>query len=91
MHAFGESRSQPVRVLIDQDIVDVIIGDMMFHPEDVDGFSRLVPAFLQALSRHEILQRKQMRRRSVGMRFMSIPSSSCSLCSTWLEDFHFAT
>ena len=39
MHAFGEPRSQPLRVLIDQDIVDTIIGDM-FHPEDMDGVSR---------------------------------------------------
>ena len=40
MHAFGEPRSQPLRILIDQDIVDVIIGDTMFHPEDMDGVSR---------------------------------------------------
>ena len=40
MHAFGESRSQPLRILIDQDIVNVIVGDMMFHPEDMNGVSR---------------------------------------------------
>jgi hypothetical protein len=39
MHAFA-ARTPPVRVLIDKDIVDVIIGEMMFHPEDMDGTTR---------------------------------------------------
>jgi hypothetical protein len=32
MHAFAAPRTPQLRVLIDKDIVDVIIGEMMFHP-----------------------------------------------------------
>ena len=40
MHAFGVPRSQPLHVVTVQDIVDIIISDMMFHPEDMDDVSR---------------------------------------------------
>jgi hypothetical protein len=40
MHAFAAPRTAQLRVLIDKDIVDVIIGEMIFHPEDVDGITR---------------------------------------------------
>jgi hypothetical protein len=40
MHAFAAPRIPQVSVLIDKDIVDVIIGEMMFHPEDMDGITR---------------------------------------------------
>jgi hypothetical protein len=40
MHAFAAPRTPQLRVLIDKDIVDVIIGEMMFHPEDMDGITR---------------------------------------------------
>ena len=32
LHAFSGPRSIPLRMLINKDIVDIIIGDMMFHP-----------------------------------------------------------
>jgi hypothetical protein len=37
---FAAPRAPQLRVLIDKDIVDVIIGEMMFHPEDMDGITR---------------------------------------------------
>jgi hypothetical protein len=40
MHAFAAPRTPQLRVLIDKDIVDVIIGEVTFHPEDVDGITR---------------------------------------------------
>jgi len=43
MHAFVAPRTPQVSVLIDKDIVDVIIGEMMFHPEDMDGITRARP------------------------------------------------
>jgi hypothetical protein len=43
MHAFAAPRTPQVSVLIDKDIVDVIIGEMMFHPEDMDGITRARP------------------------------------------------
>ena len=51
MHAFGVPRSQPLRVLIDQEIMDVIIGDMTFYPEDMEGVSRtcLLARFVSTL------------------------------------------
>jgi hypothetical protein len=39
MHAFSAPGTPQLRVLIDKDIVDVIIGEMMFHPEDLDGIT----------------------------------------------------
>lgn len=39
MHAFFEPCALPLRALIDKDIVDTVIGDMMFHPEDMNGTS----------------------------------------------------
>ena len=37
LHAFSGPHSIPLCTLIDKYIVDIIIGDMMFHPEDMDG------------------------------------------------------
>jgi hypothetical protein len=44
-----------LRVLIDKDIVDVIIGEMMFHPEDMDGITRarLLESFVPTLDSSE--------------------------------------
>ncbi len=39
MHAFAAPRIPQVSVLIDKDIVDVIIGEMLFHPKDMDGIT----------------------------------------------------
>ena len=74
MHAFGEPRSQPLRVLIGQDIADVIIGDMMFHPEHMDGVSRtrLLTSLVSTLDSSE----KANPRRAVGMGSMSALTSS---------------
>jgi hypothetical protein len=42
MHAFAAPCNPQLRVLIDKDIVDdVIIGEMTFHPEDMDGITRV--------------------------------------------------
>ncbi|CAK9204250.1 unnamed protein product [Sphagnum troendelagicum] len=51
MHAFVAPRTPQVSVLIDKDIVDVIIGEMMFHPEDMDGITRarLLESFVPTL------------------------------------------
>lgn len=40
-------RSRPLHVLIDENIVDVIIGEMTFHSEDMGGISwaRLLTSF----------------------------------------------
>jgi hypothetical protein len=40
MHAFAAPRTPQLCVLIDKDIVDVIIGEMTSHPEDMDGITR---------------------------------------------------
>jgi hypothetical protein len=55
MHAFAAPRTPQLRVLIDKDIVDVIIGEMMFHPEDMDGItrSRLLESFVPTLDSSE--------------------------------------
>ena len=55
MHAFVGPHSLPLRALIDKDIVDVIIGEMMFHPEDMDGVSRarLLTSFVPTLDSSE--------------------------------------
>ena len=37
LHAFSGPHRIPLCTLIDKDIVDIIIGNMMFHPEDMDG------------------------------------------------------
>ena len=51
MHAFAWPHTLPLRALIDKDIVDIIIGDMMFHPEDMVGItrSRLLASFVPTL------------------------------------------
>jgi hypothetical protein len=51
MHAFAAPRTPQVNVLIDKDIVNVIIGEMMFHPEDMDGITRarLLESFMPTL------------------------------------------
>jgi hypothetical protein len=36
MHAFAAPRTPQLVVLIDKDIFGVIIGEMMFHTEDMD-------------------------------------------------------
>jgi hypothetical protein len=55
MHAFAAPRTPQVRVLIDKDIVEVIIGEMMFHPEDMDGITRarLLESFVPILDSSE--------------------------------------
>jgi hypothetical protein len=55
MHAFAAPRTPQLRVLIDKDIVDVIIGEMMFHPEDMDGITRarLLESFVPTLDSSE--------------------------------------
>jgi hypothetical protein len=55
MHAFAASRTAQLRVLIDKDIVDVIISEMMFHPEDMDGITRarLLESFVPTLDSSE--------------------------------------
>jgi hypothetical protein len=55
MHAFAAPRTPQLRVLIDKDIVDVIIGEMMFHPEDKDGITRarLLESFVSTLDSSE--------------------------------------
>jgi hypothetical protein len=55
MHAFAAPRTPQVSVLIDKDIIDVIIGKMMFHPEDMDGITRarLLESFVPTLDSSE--------------------------------------
>jgi hypothetical protein len=55
MHAFVPPRTPQLRVLIDKDIVDVIIGEMMFQPEDMDGITRarLLESFVSTLDSSE--------------------------------------
>ena len=40
MHEFSGPHTLNLHTLIDKDIVDIIIGDMMFHPEDMVGITR---------------------------------------------------
>ena len=40
VHALSGLHTLPLRALIDKDILDIIIGDMMFHPEDMVGITR---------------------------------------------------
>ncbi len=55
MHAFAAPHTPQVSVLIDKDIVDVIIGEMMFHPEDMDRIirARLLESFVLTLDSSE--------------------------------------
>jgi hypothetical protein len=55
MHAFAAPRTRQLRVLIDKDIVFVIIGEMMFHPGDMDGITRalLLERFVPTLDSSE--------------------------------------
>ncbi len=55
MHAFVAPRTPQVSVLIDKDIVDVIIGKMMFHLEDMDKIiqARLLESFVPTLDSSE--------------------------------------
>jgi hypothetical protein len=55
MNAFAAPRTPQLRALIDKDIVDVIIGEMMFHPEDMDGITRarLLESFAPTLDSSE--------------------------------------
>jgi hypothetical protein len=55
MHAFAAPRTPQLRVLIDNNIVDVIIGEMMFHPDDMDGITRarLLKSFVPTLDSSE--------------------------------------
>ena len=39
MHAFSGTHSLPLRALINKDVVNIVIGNMMFHPEDMDGIN----------------------------------------------------
>jgi hypothetical protein len=55
MHAFAAPRTPQVSVLIDKDIVNVIISEMMFHLEDMDGITRarLLESFVLILDSSE--------------------------------------
>jgi hypothetical protein len=55
MHAFAAPRTPQLHVLIDKDIVDGIIGEMMFHPEGMDGITRarLLESFVPTLDSSE--------------------------------------
>ena len=55
MHAFSGPHSIPLHALIDKDIVDIIIGDMMFHIEDMVGITqaRLLESFVPTLDYSE--------------------------------------
>ena len=55
MHAFAEPHSLHLRALINKDIVDIIIGYMMFHPEDMFGITRarLLASFVPNLDYSE--------------------------------------
>ena len=51
LHAFTRPCIIPLRTLIDKDIVDIIIGNMVFHPEEMDGVTqaRLLERFVPTL------------------------------------------
>jgi hypothetical protein len=51
MLASAAPRTPQLRVLIDKDIVDVIIGEMMLRPDDIDGITRarLLESFVRTL------------------------------------------
>ena len=52
MFAFGEARRSSIRFLFDRDIIEVIIGEMMWHPDDIDGLThaRMMAPFTQYLA-----------------------------------------
>ena len=39
MHVFAGPHTLPLHALIDKDIVDIIIGNIMLHPEDMVGIT----------------------------------------------------
>ena len=55
MNSFSGPHTLPLRALIDKDIVDIIICDMMFHPEDMVGITRarLLASFVPTLDSSE--------------------------------------
>ena len=55
MHGFARTHTIPLRALIDNDLVNIIIGDMMFHPEDMVRInrSRLLASFVPTLDSSE--------------------------------------
>ena len=55
MHAFAGPHTFPLCDLIDKDIVAIIIGDIMFHPEDMVGITRarLLASFVPTLDSSE--------------------------------------
>jgi hypothetical protein len=55
MYAFAAPRTPHLRVLIDKVIVDVIIGEIIFHPEymDVITRARLLESFVSTLDSSE--------------------------------------
>jgi hypothetical protein len=55
MHAFAAPCTPQVNVLIDKDIIDVIIGEMMFHLEDMDKITRacLLESFVPTVDSSE--------------------------------------
>ena len=55
IHVFARTHTLPLRALIDKDIVDIIIGNMMFHPVDMVGITqaRLIASFVPTLESSE--------------------------------------
>ena len=55
MHTFAGPHTLPLRALINKDIVNIIIGDMMFHPEDMDwiNLAHLIASFVPTLDSSE--------------------------------------
>ncbi len=88
MHAFAAPRTPQVNVLIDKDIVDVIIGEMMFHPEDMDGitWAHLLKSFVPTLDS----SKDAVSATSVDTPSPSpTPSSFSWLYNIWLLDYRF--
>ena len=52
MFTFGEARRSSIQFLFDRGIIEVIIGDMMWHPDDIDGLThaRMMAPFIQYLA-----------------------------------------
>ena len=55
MHLFAGPHTLPLHALIDKDIVDIIIGDMMLHPEEMVGITQahLLASFVPTLDSSE--------------------------------------
>ena len=55
MHAFARPHTLPLCALIDKDIVAIIIGDMMFCPDNMVGINRarLLASFVPTLDSSE--------------------------------------